>query len=48
MSDDELIRFPEQNKPYRFERSKDGEIVVITPVGGIGSKNEALVASALY
>ena len=48
MTDDELICFSEQNKPYRFERNKEGEIVMMTPVGGIGGTHENYVAAMLY
>jgi Uma2 family endonuclease len=44
LTDEELIRFSEVNKPYRFERNKHGEIVMMTPVGGIGGTNELHVA----
>ena len=43
VSDEELMRFSEQNKPYKIERNKDGEITVMTPVGGIGSTHEKYV-----
>lgn len=48
VTDDQLIRFSDKNKPYRFERSKDGEITVMTPVGGIGGTHEIFVASMLF
>ena len=48
VTDDQLIRFSDRNKPYRFERNKEGEIIVMTPVGGIGGTNEAFVASMLF
>ena len=47
-TDDELIRFSEANKPCRVERTREGEIVVMTPVGGIGGTHEFYVASMLY
>jgi len=47
MSDDELIRFSRANRPYRFERNKEGEITMMSPVGGIGSLHEMRVTSAL-
>jgi Uma2 family endonuclease len=47
ISDEELMRFSEENKPYKIERNKYGEIVIMTPVGGIGSTHEAYVAYAL-
>jgi len=48
LTDEELIRFSEVNRPYRFERNKHGEIVMMSPVGGIGATQEAYVASSLY
>jgi Uma2 family endonuclease len=46
ISDEELMRFSEENKPYKIERNKYGEIVIMTPVGGIGSNHEYLIAAA--
>ncbi len=48
VSDEELMRFSEQNKPYKIERNKEGEITVMTPVGGIGSTHERYVNGELY
>jgi len=48
LTDEELIRFSEVNKPHRFERNRDGEIVMMSPVGGIGATHEAFVAASLY
>ncbi len=48
ISDEELMRFSETNKPYKIERSKDGELTIMTPVGGIGGTHEVLIASELY
>jgi Uma2 family endonuclease len=47
LTDEELIRFSRQNRPYRFERNRDGEITMMSPVGGLGSIHEAIVAGAL-
>ncbi|WP_263373245.1 Uma2 family endonuclease [Granulicella aggregans] len=47
LTDEELIHFSEVNKPYRFERNKYGEIVMMTPIGGIGGTNEMRVSGAL-
>jgi Uma2 family endonuclease len=46
VSDEELMRFSEENKPYKIERNKYGEIVIMTPVGGTGSNHEYLIAAA--
>ena len=48
LTDEELMRFSEENKPYKIERNKYGEIIIMTPVGGIGSTHEAYVASTLF
>ncbi len=48
LSDEELMRFSETNKPYKIERNKAGELTVMTPVGGIGGTHEVLIASELY
>ena len=47
LSDDDLMRFSAQNKPYKIERNKDGELTIMTPVGGIGSTHELDVSFAL-
>jgi Uma2 family endonuclease len=48
LTDEELMRFSEENKPYKIERNKYGEILIMTPVGGIGSTHEAYVAYKLF
>ena len=48
LTDDELMRFSRENKPYKIERTKLGEITVMTPVGGIGGAHGVFVASALF
>jgi Uma2 family endonuclease len=48
LTDEELMRFSEDNKPYKIERNKYGEIIIMTPVGGIGSTHEVYVASSLF
>jgi Uma2 family endonuclease len=47
VSDEELMRFFEQNKPYKIERNKDGELTIMTPVGGIGSTHERYITMML-
>lgn len=47
VSDEELMRFSEQNKPYKIERNKEGDITVMTPVGGIGSTHERYIPRML-
>jgi Uma2 family endonuclease len=46
-SDEDLMRFSEVNKPYKIERSKEGEITIMTPVNYLGAKHEGYVAAAL-
>ena len=48
LTDEELMRFSEENKPYKIERNRQGEITVMTPVGGIGGTHENYVAAMLY
>jgi len=47
VSDEELMRFSEHNRPYKIERNKEGDLIVMTPVGYIGGTHEIYVASAL-
>ena len=47
VSDEELMRFSEQNKPYKIERNKEGELIIMTPVNYRGGKHEGYVAAAL-
>ena len=47
LTDEELMRFSEENKPLRIERNKEGELVIMTPVGGIGSAAELYVSRML-
>ena len=48
LTDEELMRFSADNKPYKVERNNRGEITIMTPVGGIGSAHEADVAYELF
>jgi Uma2 family endonuclease len=47
VSDEELMRFSELNRPYKIERNTQGELIVMTPVGFTGGTHEIYVASAL-
>jgi len=47
VSDEDLMRFSEQNKPYKIERNKEGEISIMTPMNYRGGKHEGYVAAAL-
>lgn len=47
LTDEELMRFSEDNKPYKIERNQHGEIIIMTPVGFIGGTHEIYVASSL-
>jgi Uma2 family endonuclease len=47
VTDEELMRFSSVNHAYRIEQNKEGEITIMTPVGGIGGINEFLVLSAI-
>ncbi|WP_263411614.1 Uma2 family endonuclease [Terriglobus tenax] len=48
VSDEELMSFSRQNKPFRIEKNAEGEIVMMTPVGGQGGYWETFVASELF
>jgi Uma2 family endonuclease len=48
VSDEELMRFSQQNRPFKVERNREGEIVFMTPVGGIGSTHEMYVAGKVF
>jgi hypothetical protein len=47
VSDEDLMRFSEPNKPLKIERNKEGELIVMTPVGFIGGTHEGYIAAAL-
>ena len=47
-TDEDLMRLSRENKPYKIERTAEGDISVMTPVGGIGGTHEFYVASELY
>ncbi len=47
ISDEELLRFSEQNRPYKIERNQEGEITIMTPANYRGSKHEGYVAASL-
>jgi len=47
VSDDDLMRFSEQNKPFKIERNKEGDLIIMTPVNYRGGKHEGYVAAAL-
>lgn len=48
LSDDLLLRLSDQHRPCKVERTRHGEITIMTPVGGVGSTHEIFVASALF
>jgi len=43
VSDEELMRFSAHNNPWKIERNKEGELTIMTPVGGIGGIHEKYV-----
>jgi len=47
VSDEELMRFSAQNKPFKIERNKEGDLTIMTPVGGIGSTHEGYITQVL-
>ncbi len=46
-TDDDLLLFSRQNRTYRIEKNADGDLVIMTPVGGSGGEWEAFVISEL-
>jgi Uma2 family endonuclease len=46
VSDDVLMRFSAKN-PYKIERNRDGELTIMTPVGGIGGTHEKYITVKL-
>jgi Uma2 family endonuclease len=46
VSDLDLMRFSAHN-PYKIERNKEGELTIITPLGGIGGTHEKYVVLKL-
>lgn len=48
VSDEELMRFSEQNKPFKIERNKEGDLTIMTPVGGIGGTHEQYITGTLF
>lgn len=47
LTDDELMAFSRRNRPYRIEKSKEGELVIMTPVTTQGGFREDEVSFQL-
>ena len=47
LSDEDLMRFSRQNRPYQIERMKEGDLRIMSPMGGIGSTHERYVTRML-
>lgn len=47
LSDEELIAFSRENRPYRIERNEKGELEIMSAVGLEGSHREAIVMARL-
>ncbi len=47
MSDDQLFEFAGLNRDLRIERTSDGELVIMPPVGGTGSNRNAEITMQL-
>lgn len=47
MNDAQLLEFSQKNPLYRMERTADGDLEIMTPVGGNGSRWEAYVVREL-
>jgi Uma2 family endonuclease len=48
LTDEELMRFSADNQGYKIERTKSGDITIMSPVGGIGSSHEGYVYGEFY
>jgi Uma2 family endonuclease len=47
LTDDELMAFSRATEPYRIEQNAEGEIIVMTPVGGEGGNLEGRIVREL-
>jgi Uma2 family endonuclease len=47
MSDEDLMVFSEENKPFRMERDSNGEILIMTPAGSKGDLLNVRIVEAL-
>ena len=47
VSDELLMKLSSYNNPFRIERTKEGDLIIMTPVGGRGGRNEAYVHTEL-
>lgn len=47
MTDEEIIAFSRRNRPYQIERNSKGELEIMSPVGGDGSRWETIVSGEL-
>jgi Uma2 family endonuclease len=47
LSDEQIMRFSQQNRPYQIERNPEGELEIMSPTGSDGSRWEALVIMEL-
>jgi len=48
VSDEVLMRLSARNNPYQIERNKEGELTIMTPLGGIGGTHEKYVTAMLF
>jgi Uma2 family endonuclease len=47
LNDDELLAFSLRNRPLRIERNSMGELEIMTPIGGKGSRGESYIIREL-
>jgi len=47
LSDEEIMLFSQRNRPYQIERNARGELEIMSPVGGDGSRWETIAAGEL-
>ena len=46
-TDDDLLLFSRQNRTFRIEKNAEGELIILTPLGGSGGRWEASVIGKL-
>jgi Uma2 family endonuclease len=48
LSDEQFFAFCQENRNLRFERTHEGEIIIMSPTGGDTSKRNIIIAGELY
>src|SRR5271169_2551912 len=47
-TDDQLFKFCAVNRDLRIERTREGKLIIMAPMGGEGSKRESVIISRLF